>query len=71
MSTYEEMREDGKWDKAYEEYQAACPDPCACGHSDWRCIGRDPSYGADADGRRGTLLLEWECNFCGNVVEVY
>jgi hypothetical protein len=71
MSTYEEMHEDGKRDAAYEEYLADRPDPCDCGCSDWRYVGCDPHYGADADGRRGVRLTEWECPKCGNVVESY
>ena len=31
----------------------------------WACIGRDPNYGADADGR-GVMLYEWECS-CGEL----
>ncbi len=45
--------------------------PCACGKTDWRVTGTDPAYGADADGRRGTLLVEYECGHCKQCVEVY
>lgn len=54
---------------AYEERMAALtPDPCLCGGR-WECIGRDPAYGADADGRRGIMLREWKCE-CGRTVSL-
>jgi hypothetical protein len=70
VSSYEEMRDDGRRDRAEAEYEAARPDACACGSEDWRLSGTDSAYGADADGRRGAMLREWECRGCGNVVEV-
>jgi hypothetical protein len=71
MSTYEELVEDGRREKAEAEYEAMRPDDCKqCGSSDWRLLGTDSAYGADADGRRGAMLREWECRGCGNVVEV-
>jgi len=70
VSTLQELREDARRDAAYEEMESEMPDPCECGCPSWRCIGTDRSYGADADGRRGGLLREWECCGCGSVVEL-
>ena len=71
MSTRAELIADAKRDRVYEEYLDNRPDPCECGASDWRYLGCDPAYGADADGRRGVRLTEWECKSCGAVMEVY
>jgi ssDNA-binding Zn-finger/Zn-ribbon topoisomerase 1 len=72
MSTPEEMREDAKRDAAYEREERMKPDgPCPnCGAEDWAFSGSEPAYGADADGRRGIHLAEWECRACGQLITV-
>ena len=70
MSTPEEIREDAKRDAWQERYEATRPDPCECGCAEWELSGVDPAYGADADGRRGVMLREWECPRCGALKEV-
>lgn len=71
MSTEEDRREDAKreaWEDAHPPYSEKCG---KCGSEfGWTCIGVDPQYGADADGRRGTRLVEYECE-CGNLISVY
>jgi hypothetical protein len=70
MSTPEDIKEDGKredWENSHPE-----PDPCnVCGRGrrKWDYLGCDPAYGADADGRGGVRLTEWECE-CGNLISV-
>ena len=71
MSSNEEMREDAKQDAVEDERQEMMPERCGCSESaTWKCVGRDSNYGADADGRRGCLYLEWECSECGVEVGV-
>lgn len=55
------------------EYGHLRPGPCDCGgrFATWVVIGTDTAYGADADGRRGTLLVEWECSSCEQAVQMY
>ncbi len=65
MGTYEDRREDAKRDAYYDRLDRAMPDTCECGVRDWQHIGFDPAYGADADGRRGMRIDEWECIKCG------
>lgn len=68
MSGLETIREDARRDALYDRMVEAMPDACSeCGARDWKCIGSDPNYGADADGRRGVMEREWECRNCGNV----
>lgn len=73
MSTLEEIRQDAKRDAYHDWKESVTPVKCSqCGVGDsdaWTCIGTDPAYGADADGRRGMMAREWECR-CGNVVLV-
>ena len=68
MASMEERRE-----RAEEWLDAVTPMNCSqCGTGSsrsWACIGTDPAYGADADGRRGMMAREWECD-CGNTVLV-
>ena len=70
-----DTREDIRRMKAeqYEEdhYGHLRPGRCDCGADRWVVLGTDSAYGADADGRRGTLLVEWECGGCGQTVEAY
>ena len=70
MSTPEDIREDAKRDAVLDAIDDAKPDECIeCGTWDsaaWTCIGTDPNWGADADGRRGVMHREWQCR-CGNV----
>ena len=72
MSTLEEIREDAKRDAAHEkEWQMRPRGPCQnCGADAWTFTGSDPAYGADADGRRGIPLAEWECRQCGQLTSV-
>ena len=67
MNDAETIREDAKRDALDDRMVEAMPDECECGARDWKCIGTDPNYGADADGRRGVMLREWECRNCGNI----
>jgi hypothetical protein len=71
MSTEEDLMEDAKremWEASHPEFTMECQ---RCGEVDrWTVIGVDPAYGADADGRRGTRLEEYECE-CGNCISVY
>jgi hypothetical protein len=68
-----DIRQDGKRDAVQDAIDDAKPDECVeCGTKDsaaWTCIGTDPAYGADADGRRGVMLREWECR-CGYIEAV-
>jgi hypothetical protein len=70
MSTEEDLREDAKrvrWEEKHPPFEEECQ---MCGQVDrWTCIGVDPAYGADADGRRGIRLTEYECT-CGNLISV-
>ena len=69
VSTYEEMKEDGRVDAAREEPERHMPDTRCynCRHegTDWRLVDHDSHHGADADGNRGWHLYEWECPKCG------
>lgn len=67
MSDYYTLRADAALEVEAQRLDREMPDTCACGLREWNRIGRDNAYGADADGRRGTPLQEWECP-CGNVV---
>lgn len=72
MSTLEEIREDARRDAAAEKKWWMRPrGPCqACGADNWMFLGLDPAYGADADGRRGRPLAEWECGGCSQATSV-
>jgi hypothetical protein len=71
MSTAEDLREDAKRERWEEKYGSLEPDEdCeVCGERAWKFLGDDPQYGADADGRRGTRLTEWECQ-CGQLLSL-
>lgn len=65
---YEEMRLDALRDEARDRQILMEPDACGCSEgAEWKVTGRDDAYGADRDGNRGCLLIEYECSGCGNV----
>jgi len=53
-----------------DERQDQAPDVACdeCHRRQWTFIGVDPNWGADADGRRGIRVTEWQC-VCGNTLE--
>ena len=67
----DDEREEARRLNLEEKYGDPRPDEdCkVCGERDWRYSGCDPAYGADADGRRGTRLTEWECK-CGSLLSL-
>ena len=65
MTDPETMRLDAKRDRFHDMMERVMPEDCGCGGT-WALVGKDPTYGADADGRRGVMLYEWECS-CGEL----